>query len=354
MKRLVIFQTVTPDYRKKFYQRLSFLKEGRLVVYAGDECFQKSVMSDKSIDKKKVVNAYFFNRKLLFQFGNMWVELFKNSTLVVGLNPRIISSWIFLAIRKALGLDTYVWGHAWSRKGIGSKSNYLRFVMQKLATGTIVYTKSQKKELKSRHPKLKVYSAPNALYLKEEMSVQMYSKELTKDIIYVGRLTKQKKAFFLVKTFHKNIHQFPQETKLILVGDGPMWENIKGYILKYNLSKRILLKGHLSDYKLLRGLYAKALFSVSPGYVGLSITQSFAFGVPMLISKYENHSPEIEVAKENENAIFFETDNAADFVLKARMIFENSAEFNQKRSTIALMCKQEYSVEKMANTFTKI
>lgn len=351
MKRLVIFQTVVPDYRKKFFQQLTFKMKGRVVVYAGEKCFQKSVTSDNTIDKREVRNVYFFNRKLLFQFGKIWRELLMNGTLVIGLNPRIISNWIFLIVRKTLGLNTYVWGHAWSRKGIVSKTNYIRVIMQKLASGTIVYTKTQKKELQTRHPKLKVFSAPNALYFKEEMSPTILSEEQIKDIIYVGRLTKQKKPFFLIKTFHMNIHQFPSKTKLIIVGDGPEGQKINEYISQHNLADRIFMKGKVSDYKSLKILYSTALFSVSPGYVGLSVTQSFAFGVPMLISKHENHSPEIEAVKSDINAVFFETDNASDFVLKSRKIYNKRAEFVQKRTMIASNCKKEYSIEKMTKSF---
>lgn len=43
-------------------------------------------------------------------------------------------------------------------------------------------------------------------------------------------------------------------------------------------------------------VYANALVSVSPGYVGLSLTQSLSFGVPMLIAIDEAHVPEIDAA----------------------------------------------------------
>jgi glycosyltransferase involved in cell wall biosynthesis len=112
--------------------------------------------------------------------------------------------------------------------------------------------------------------------------------------------------------------------------------------------------GHINDFNKLKQLYASSLVSVSPGYVGLSITQSFAFGVPMLISRNENHSPEIEVAKENSNAIFFQTDNQNDFCLKVEEVFKFKKALFKKRKTIANECKKHYTVEQMATSFFQI
>ena len=96
------------------------------------------------------------------------------------------------------------------------------------------------------------------------------------------------------------------------------------------------------------------MVSVSPGYVGLSITQSFAFGVPMLISRNEDHSPEIEAAKESSNAVFFQTDNQKDFCLKVEEIFKSKKVFFEKRNIIADLCKKHYTVEQMAISFVQI
>lgn len=351
MKNLIVVQVVAPDYREKFFEHQQKNLGNSFRLYSGDVDFQKSIKSDHKILKTKINNKFLFKRILLFQFGSHWRELFKKNIIVIGLNPRIISNWIFLILRKPLGLKTYVWGHAWPRKGPNSKTASIRHLMQRFASGTITYSEAQKKDLLVKYPKLRVLSAPNALYSRNEMGGLERPMDEVKNIIYVGRLVAAKKPLFLVKAFHKLLDL---DTNLIIVGHGPERKKIEEYIETYNLESRIQLMGHINDFNKLKQLYGTSLISVSPGYVGLSITQSFAFGVPMLISRNENHSPEIEAAKESSNAVFFQTDNQKDFCFKVEEIFKFKKVFFEKRKMIADECKKHYTIEQMATSFFQI
>ena len=351
MKNLTVIQVVAPDYREKFFEHLQKNLGNSFRLYSGDVDFKKSIKSEHKINKTKIINKFLFKRSVLFQFGSHWGELFKKNIIVIGLNPRIISNWIFLILRKPLGLKTYVWGHAWPRKGSNSKTACIRYLMQRLASGTITYSETQKKELLVKYPKLHILSAPNALYSQSEMGGLERPMDEAKNIIYVGRLVAAKKPLFLVKAFHKLLDL---DTNLIIVGDGPERKKIDEYVETHKLESRVQLAGHINNFNKLKQLYATSLVSVSPGYVGLSITQSFAFGVPMLISRNENHSPEIEAAKQSINAIFFQTDNQNDFCLKVEEIFKFKKVFFEKRKTIATECKKHYTTEKMATSFFQI
>ena len=351
MNNLILIQVVAPDYRSKFFAHLEKKLGKRFCLYAGQCYFQESIQSDPNINKKTISNRFLFNRSLLFQFGPHWCHIFTKDIIVLGLNPRIISHWIFLFLRAPLGLKTFVWGHAWPRKGANSITTRIRYLMQRLASGTITYSEAHKKELLAKYPKLRVLNATNALYSQQEMGELNRPLDEVKNIVYVGRLVAAKKPLFLVKAFHKLLHL---DTNLIIVGDGPEREKINKYIEENNLSLRVQLMGHINSFNQLKQIYATSLVSVSPGYVGLSITQSFAFGVPMLISRNENHSPEIEVAKESSNAVFFETDNQNNFCLKMEEIFKLKKGFFEKRKRIADECKKHYTVEKMALPFTKL
>ena len=351
MNKLILIQVVAPDYRSKFFGQLEKDLGCAFSLYAGEHYFQKTIQSDLKINKIRITNSFFFKRSFLFQFGSHWRELFKKNVIVIGLNPRIISNWIFLILRKPLGLKTYVWGHAWPRKGPNSKTARIRHLMQRYASGTITYSEAHKKELLDKYPKLRILNAPNALYSQHEMGGLELSMDEAKNIIFVGRLVAAKKPLFLVEAFHKLIDL---DTNLIIVGDGPERKKIDQYVKTHNLESRVQLTGHINNFNKLKQLYATSLVSVSPGYVGLSITQSFAFGVPMLISRNENHSPEIEAAKESSNAIFFQTDNQNDFCLKVEEVFKFKKALFKKRKTIANECKKHYTVEQMATSFFQI
>ena len=74
----------------------------------------------------------------------------------------------------------------------------------------------------------------------------------------------------------------------------------------------------------------------------------------MLISKNENHSPEIEAVIEQENAIFFNTGDVDDFSLKLQSIYASKNEWIDKREQIVDFCKKNYSVEAMAQVFINL
>jgi glycosyltransferase involved in cell wall biosynthesis len=347
MKKLIIIQIVAPDYRNLFFKTLKKELGSRFELYAGKRSFEKTVKTDSKINKD-LKNHFLFNRKIIFQ-TKIWHLLFKKDVVVMELNPRNLTTWFFLIIRKITQRPTVIWGHAWPRAGKESKSDIIRNLMRKLAFKIIVYTNQQKKELQKKMPQKHIFAAPNAVYTKEMMLTEL--DENTINLIYVGRLVKDKKVEFLVKAFHYALDSIPAKANLFIVGDGDKKNIIQNYIVQNNLEKRIKMLGHINDYKRLKELYKKSLFSISPGYIGLSVTQSFSFGVPMLVSKNENHSPEIEAVIDKENALFFDTDNKNDFKDKVINIYKEKDYWLNQRKNIVTFCKNKYSTQAMAKPF---
>ena len=354
-KDYIILQTVAPDYRGKLYSYITQEFGDAFVVYAGLDYFETTVKTDTSIASfTQIKNNFFLNRAFLIQTG-MWKDAISCNTLVMEMNPRIISNWLILIIRKLLNKKTILWGHAWPRSGNKSKTDKLRKIMRDMGNSIIVYTKSQKEELVLAQSHLKVNYAPNALYFKDEMNVSTNeTSESINNLIYVGRLTTLKKPKLLLQAFHRVISELDKNVNLIFIGDGEEKTGLETYVIENKLEDRVILTGHVSDYSKLAEYYSKSLFSVSPGYIGLSVTQSFGFGVPMLVSKDENHSPEIEAVVENENALFFETDNLDSFKDNILQIYKDKKSWINKRQNICNNCKEKYSINAMGNTFIKL
>ena len=348
MKKLIIVQTVAPDYRAVFFKTIKDGLGDEFELYCGDYYFQKNIRSSSEIECKKISNLFIFGRKLLIQSGLRTLYAF-NGILVLEMNPRILTNWMLLTFRKITGRQTILWGHAWPRVGQGSKSVWLRNLMRTLAAKIIVYTQSQKKELEESGLKIPILAAPNALLSSKKMVTNGEEQQIT-NILYVGRLVTDKKPFLLLKSFHSVIDALPKTANLIFIGEGDERQKMEAYIKNHQLSNRVFLKGHISDYKQLKQLYFDSLLSVSPGYIGLSAIQSFGFGVPMLVSKNENHSPEIE-AVNADNSMFFETDQI-DSCAKQLLAFYKDIKFwIAKRQMISDECKNKYSAENMAKTF---
>jgi glycosyltransferase involved in cell wall biosynthesis len=119
-------------------------------------------------------------------------------------------------------------------------------------------------------------------------------------------------------------------------------------VSELGLAGRVSLTGHLDEVEVLRKIYARAFVSVSPGFAGLAITQSFAFGVPMLIADNEPHAPEIEAAAQGENCAFFASDDPAALAAGLLGFYRDRFTWIAKGPGIAATCASRYSVEVMA------
>jgi glycosyltransferase involved in cell wall biosynthesis len=349
MRKLMILQTVDPDYRKRLFDILHRSLENHFLIYAGEDYFEDSVQTDSTIYYlKSVRNYYFFNRRLLFQYG-MWNDAVNTDVLVIELNPRIISNWILLLFRRILGRETVLWGHVWPRKGKNSPTEKVRDFMRRLGDKIIAYTKTQKVELQKKMLSKEILFAPNALYFEEEMKV-IKDGDIC-NIIFVGRLTRAKKPQILVEAFSSIINKIPNETNLIILGDGPERNKLLDLVKKLKVEGRVSILGHVGDYETLSKYFSHSLVSISSGYIGLSITQSFGFGVPILISENENHSPEIEAAEIGVNSEFFITNNKASLADKILEFYKNKDFWINQRKIISEKCKKTYSIEVMSKVF---
>lgn len=351
---LLFLQSCAPDYRKKFYDLLAQKYAKKYVLCAGD-ISPTLVKTDHSIPQLNLIkNHYFLNRKLLFQTGAFFKALMV-PCLVTELTPRTLSSWILLCLRKLLGKKTVLWGHAWPRAGKGAKSDRLRHIMRLLADQIILYTQSQLCELREKMPHKKISYAANAIYLNNEMQPHDPDAPLGEDIIYVGRLHSDKKPLLLLQAFGKIYDQLPEMTNLVFVGSGAeQMALLKQQADEFGISDRVIFKGHISDYQTLKLLYHHAFVSVSPGYVGLSVTQTLGFGVGMIIARHEPHAPEVECAIEGENCLFFTENDADDLAQKIMLFHQSKKAWSQKKSKISSDVRALYSIEKMIAPFLEL
>jgi glycosyltransferase involved in cell wall biosynthesis len=164
-------------------------------------------------------------------------------------------------------------------------------------------------------------------------------------ILYVGRLEPAKKPGLLLDAFSAIANRQPG-WQLEFVGEGSLRDELCANATNHGLETRVSFLGPIYDVEELAPVYARARCSVSPGFVGLTLTQSLGFGVPMAIADREPHSPEIELAREGGAVVFFEQDSAASLALTLESpAFDIS---DTQRSKLVAMIRERYSAEAMA------
>jgi glycosyltransferase involved in cell wall biosynthesis len=349
----VLCVTALGDYRLGVIRELERRFDDQFAIVAGVQPFDLSIRTLTSKDNVGVAfvdNIYIGNRWAMLQLGTFW-RCFRARHLIMDLNPRVLNVWIVILLRRLVGRKSIVWGHAWPRSGPDSSSDKIRACLRNLAGSVIVYTETQAVDLRAKYPKLNVVAAPNALYSKAEIydsKLVPRNPDEVQDIIYVGRLVAEKKPRLLLDAFAAVISDLPPTSRLVFVGAGPEMGELKRAACAMGIHERVVFAGHVAGRRQLLPLYKRSLVSVSAGYVGLSITQSFSFGLPMLISRDEPHAPEIEAAVENENCVFFETDSVESLGNKLKQLFAQKSVWLGRYEAILSDCAERYSVEVMA------
>lgn len=290
----VVVTAVLPTYRGAFVELLAET-EPTLVWYTGSEHCDASVRTGvPTTCYRPARNHFLLGRRVFVQSGMFGVAL-RAGVTVLDLNPRSVTAWLLLLGRRVLRRRTIVWGHLYPRAGKEARTSRLRQLMRDLADGTLTYTLTDREAARESGGK-PAWAATNALYRRADLEAAPRTP-LGDDVLYVGRLVEQKKPELLLRAFALAAPHLPSHTRLLLVGEGHVGPQLKRTAAELHLRDRVVFAGPVYEVEHLLPYYAQARVSVSPGYVGLTLTQSLGFGVPMILPRDEPHAPEIELAE---------------------------------------------------------
>lgn len=161
-------------------------------------------------------------------------------------------------------------------------------------------------------------------------------------VIYVGRLNAEKNPLFAVKVYEVLKSLLPS-TRLVLVGDGPLREDVKKDISDRNLEKSISVLGSRSDVNEL--MMAADMFimpSVFEGF-GLSFVEAQASG---LICAVSSSVPDAAFLTETSKALPLDCGAAvwADYLANARKPSDE-----ERRDASQLVARAGYDIRACAN-----
>lgn len=342
----VLFLAVLPAYRKECIQIVKEQLGEDVALLVSDAHLDKTVKTGiPSSMYRSVPMIRLMGNKLFIQLMPS-VQPITAEALVVDLNPRSISAWMLLIIRRLLGRRTLVWGHIHAQSGANSRTAALRLTMRRLATGTITYTYMDTSKAKKDMPGSRVWVAPNALYKTEDIVAARGTKhDDRRDVLYVGRFVSPKKVDLLVHGFALAAAS-NAELRLRLIGGGPEEPRLRALAESLGIEERVVFAGWMDDVDELHMAYSAAFCSVSTGFAGLGLTQSLGFGVPMIVADNEPHSPEIELA--NFGGVYWFQADAPEALAEAileRWKYRDALPLH----AISQSTRERYSAEAMAS-----
>ncbi|MHA6261270.1 glycosyltransferase family 1 protein [Sporosarcina sp. CAU 1771] len=138
---------------------------------------------------------------------------------------------------------------------------------------------------------------------------------------HVGRLSKEKNQMFLIDVFHE-IHKKRPDSRLLLVGDGPMYTEIKSKIQSFNLEDKVTLLGQRSDAnKFYQAMDVFVFPSISEG-LGMAAIEAQVSGLQCIISN--TITKEVDIFNSKFASLKENPKTWAEIILKANNNRENA------------------------------
>ena len=142
---------------------------------------------------------------------------------------------------------------------------------------------------------------------------------------HIGKFLIMKNHIFIIRVF-ANLHQKNPKSKLLLVGDGPLRNEIENEIKQQNLSDSVILAGLRTDIpEMLAAMDAFIFPSLWEG-LPLSVLEAQASGLPVFLSS--NITNEVAAS---EQCFFMSLDNSAECWSKA---IEENTNTSQRKISI--------------------
>ena len=195
-------------------------------------------------------------------------------------------------------------------------------------------------------PEKKIKIIPNFVDVKKirESSNKKTIQFKFKYIISIGRLHSQKGYNYLLKAYSLISDRIPH--KLVIVGDGPLKNEIKKQINLLRLEEKVILAGFIKNpYPV---LYNADLFVLSSQYEGMPnvLLEAISLGVPIISSDCPSGPKEI-IGKDYPNLLY----ETKDYIALSKLILK---QLNFPLKIPQNFLEKNYSVQKILNDYDNL
>jgi glycosyltransferase involved in cell wall biosynthesis len=197
-----------------------------------------------------------------------------------------LSTKLATTIRKTSLVVTWheVWGNYWyeylGNKGIVGK--VIETVVSRVTRNTVAVSGTTAAQLRQLRPGIQPVLIPNGIDLTGIAATQ--PANVSSDIIFAGRLIREKHADLLVEAISLLVPDAPQ-LNAIIIGEGPERDHIQTLIRSRGLEDRITLNGFFEDHReLIAHCKSSKVFVLPSTREGFGITalEALASGLPVV------------------------------------------------------------------------
>ncbi len=290
-----------------------------------------NVLNDYRFDiKEKIIHGQW----RVFE-GMKRIEFEKDDVIVCPGNIRYLSIWSLLLKNKLRKRNRVI---LWTHGAYGRESR-MQFIIKRLfyrlADHVFLYG-DYAKDIFLRHhimDERKITVVWNSLDYDKQIKyrtkecdniIQGHFNNDYPTILFIGRLTYEKKLDMLVEALHR-LEYRDEYYNCVFIGKGEASEDILRAADKYGLASRVWLYGACYDDEEMFPLLNNADLCVSPGNVGLTAIHVMTYGIPVIShDDYSHQGPEFEAIKEGETGSFYKKDNLDSLVDCISKWFKNA------------------------------
>lgn len=300
-------------YRAPLFERLSGLHDIE-VVHRGPELSGDWRFRQRVIEYIKLGPFYFLKNDIPSDVD----------VLVVMQNLRLIQYW-FLPFKFWRKFALVFWGIGVSSSGgLARRRNLISIVRgfcSAFADGIGFYSTYPL----SFYPKRVLEKAVVVGNSVESPTAENTSAARKDSVLFIGTLDARKGLPLLFRVFARYLQALPADGAVRLlrvVGDGPQRKELEALSKDLGISEAVCFEGAVTDPEVKKAFFATAAVTVSPLQAGLSVAESFSFGVPFITHKSPVSGGEYLSIKDGENGFLFETE---DDLLAALLKIGNDA-----------------------------
>lgn len=343
-----------PHYRQSIYKKMESAFD--LHYYVGDKTYSDIKKMDYSIfvsQLKEVKNIRLYG---YFYWLRGSVSLYFHSyrTYILTGEPYCISSWIILLLSRMSKKKVYLWGQGMNKKD-STKKNWIKSIYYNLSDGNFLYGNRAKQIMDSKGVNSEnnhvIYNSLDydrqrkvreSLDPTETHTVFKRFQNNSYTLIFIGRLTKQKKLHLLIDAVSE-LNKNEVEYSLLIIGDGEEREKLEKVAESCLDDGCYYFYGKTYDEQEIGELISGSDLCVSPGNVGLTAIHSLSYGTPVCThSNFDNQMPEFESIVPGETGFFFE-ENSVEHMVKGIKNWRKNSERNIVRSNCIEIVEKYYN-----------
>jgi glycosyltransferase involved in cell wall biosynthesis len=333
-KTCAVCTNIAPLYSRSLWYELASSKIVDYTFYSSANGFSGirtiDINESKSVNNNGILNWYFFKNIYL---GNILVYQSKliSTCLTTNYDAYILygemhslSNWIAALICKIRGKSLLIWGHGLYGNEKSVKK-ILRILYYKTAEYHLVYNnRSRMFMIDAGFDSDKVFTVYNSLahYTHKKLYEEKDQNELDKIksqlfpnnvslpvIIFIGRLTKEKKVSYLIEAL--SLSRIKGNIfNCLIVGGGQESDNLRKLSVSLGIADVINFYGPVYDEDKNSKFIMLSECCVSPGNVGLNAIHSLSLGTPVIThSNLFNQGPEAESVIQDKTGLLFEENN---------------------------------------------